>query len=246
MKPENSASQESTWPSKEAASDTRAMKIRVAVIEDHEATRQNLESFVRLTPEFESAGFYDGLKDAYSEIFSRPPDVVLVDIRLAKESGINGISRLSNHSWSGRKPAILAFTWHQDVETIYGAIKAGATGYVLKSASMEELGDAIREAHQGGGPISPAIAGRILLQLRKLSSGFHVKKSELTPRENEVLRLLAEANTNKAIAAHLGISISTVATHIEHILEKLHVKCREEAIRDVNRSWALDGPDGRP
>jgi DNA-binding NarL/FixJ family response regulator len=242
MTPESRSNSESTWPSDRVGLGKGAGKIRVSVIEDHEATRQNLESFIRLVPDFETAGFYHGLKDAYQEIFHRPPDVILMDIRLETESGIQGIARLSEHAWPDRKPAILAFTWHQDVDTIYGAIKAGATGYVLKSVSMEELRDAIREAHLGGGPISPAIAGRIISQLKKLASGFQVRKTELTPRENEVLRLLAEAHTNKAIAAHLEISISTVATHIEHILEKLHVKCREEAIRDVNREWSTQPP----
>jgi DNA-binding NarL/FixJ family response regulator len=165
-------------------------------------------------------------EDAIPQLQKNPPDVVLMDINLPGMTGIQCVARLK-HAMPGTQ--YLMLTVYEDSEHIFEALAAGASGYLLKRTPREELLAAIKQVHEGGAPMTSYIA-------RKVVQAFHRHKpdkaelSELSPREWEVLGLLARGYAYKEIADTLGISMPTVNTHIHRTYEKLHVRSRGEAV----------------
>jgi DNA-binding NarL/FixJ family response regulator len=203
------------------------MTIKVSVVEDDRETRESLCELLNGAPGLRCLGSYSTGEAALRDAATQIPDVALVDINLPGMNGIECVAKLK-----ARFPSlqILMLTTYEDSDLIFNSLRAGAKGYLLKNMPPEELVQAVAEVHAGGAPMSMQIA-------RKVVDYFHhAQKSaaeveQLTSREREILTLLAKGSLYKEIADSLGISMSTVRTHIQHIYEKLHVQSRTEATR---------------
>ncbi len=199
--------------------------MRVALIEDESDLRSGLESLLELSPGFRCVGAYGSFEQALGRLASRPCDVALVDLGLPGMTGLDGIPRLKRLRPS---VAILVFSVYEDPERIFEALARGASGYLLKSATPERLLEGLREAASGGAPMSPAVARRVLAEFR----GLRPPRSEhdLTRAELEVLSRLVDGHNYRSAAAALGVSVNTIAFHVKHIYEKLHVHSKSEAV----------------
>lgn len=196
--------------------------IRVLLVEDNASFRNGLALLLETVPGIKGHACADA-QEALAELARTPYEVVVMDIDLP---GMNGIqcTRAIKERWP--KVQVLMCTVFEDDDKIFQALKAGATGYVVKHAPIGELLDAIRQVHLGGSPMSAGIA-------RKVVNTFHqpsMAQEGLTQREQEVLSLIAEGLTVKEIADRTHVSNNTVRTHIRHIYEKLHVRSRVEAV----------------
>ncbi|HVU27455.1 MAG TPA: response regulator transcription factor [Verrucomicrobiae bacterium] len=201
--------------------------ITVAIVEDNETVRQTLHELIDATPRLRCVGTYATAKEAMVEIPKSRPEVVLMDIHLPGESGIACTARLK-----ARLPdlQVIILTVYKDIELIFQALKAGASGYLLKRAQTEEVLRAITEVRSGGAPMTSEIARLVVQSFQSSPSANEIQDQGLSPRELEILALLSEGITNKEIAVRLGISSETVRTHLGHIYEKLHVQGRTEAV----------------
>ena len=200
--------------------------ITVGIVEDNETVRQTLSELINATPTFRCVCACATAKEAMSEVPRLRPEVVLMDIHLPGESGIACTARLK-----ARLPdlQVIILTVYRDPELIFRALKAGASGYLLKRASTEEILRAISEVKTGGAPMTGEIARLVVQSFQPLPTGG-LQEQGLSPRELEILELLSEGITNKQIALRLGISAETVRTHLGRIYEKLHVQGRTEAV----------------
>jgi len=202
------------------------MSIRIGIVEDNRGVRETWAKLVATEPGFECIGSYASGEDALANFPAQPPDVVLMDICLPGISGIECTSRLK-----ALLPAtqILVVTVYTDNEHLFDALKAGASGYLLKCTEREELIESIRDVMSGGAPMSGGIARRVI-------QAFHVPapapadSPRLSPREQEILALLAEGLVAKDVARRTDLSYQTVRVHLRNIYEKLHVHSRDEAV----------------
>jgi two-component system NarL family response regulator len=169
------------------------------------------------------------------------PDVVLMDVRMPGMSGIDATRRIAEVVPTAK---IIMLTVSDEEEDLYEAIKAGAAGYLLKEISIEEVGHAVRSVSSGQSLISPSMAGKLLTEFTTLARQADTRPSVPTPtltdRELEVLRLVAEGLSNKAVGQKLFISENTVKNHVRNILEKLHLHSRMEAVMYAVREKLLD------
>lgn len=197
----------------------------VGIVEDNEVVRQTLSELIDAAVSCRCVCTCPTAKDAMAEIPRVRPDVVLMDIHLPGESGIACTARLK-----ARMPElqVIIFTVYKDPETIFRALKAGASGYLLKRAATTDIIQAIQEVKSGGAPMTPEIARLLVQSFREVPASN--LEDQLSRRELEILELLSEGMTNKEIAARLGISPETVRTHLKRIYEKLHVHGRTEAV----------------
>lgn len=191
--------------------------IRILIVDDHPVVRVGLSSMLDVQPGMAVAGSAANGTDALDLVRSLAPDVALVDLRMPGMSGVEIICALRKLSAS---PRILVLTSFETDEDIYSAVKAGADGYLLKNSTQEEMIEAIRIVCAGGRYFTPHIAARLAERLGR---------SELTPREHEILCLLAKGLSNKQIGRRLRISDKTARNHVNNILEKLGAKTRTEA-----------------
>jgi len=201
--------------------------ILLSIVENDPRYRQALEHLFSLSPEFELTGIWSDTETAAREISDRYPHIVLMDIQPQPAAGISCIRKLKKAN-----PAIqfLIFTGHEaDDELVFDALKAGATGYLLKKDGPELLIKSIRELHAGGAPMSSCIARKII-NFFGCPSIAHDKNLQLTKREEEVLALLSEGKMYKEVATWLGISMETTKKHIKHIYHKLKAQNRMEAV----------------
>lgn len=202
------------------------MSIRLSIVEDDEPTRRILADVVRSAPDLELLSDYGETSHAIEFLPRDKPDVVLMDINLRGSTGVELVRHL--------KPLMpgaqfLMFTVYEDSDHIFAALAAGATGYLLKDASREDLLAAIHQIASGGSPMSSSIARRVVssfAEVPKPAPGV----DELSPREQSVLLLLTKGYLYKEIAEQLGISGPTVNTYIRRIYEKLQVHSRSQAI----------------
>jgi DNA-binding NarL/FixJ family response regulator len=208
--------------------------ITVGLVEDNETVRQTVSELINSTPSFRCVCACATAKEAVAEIPRSKPEIVLMDIHLPGESGIACTARLK-----ARMPAlqVIILTVYKDTELIFRALKAGASGYLLKRAPKEEILRAISEVKAGGAPMTGEIA-RLVVQSFQAASADALEEQNLSPREREILELLSEGITNKCIASRLGISSETVRTHLGRIYEKLHVQGRTEAVSKYLKSSA--------
>jgi DNA-binding NarL/FixJ family response regulator len=204
-------------------------KISIAILEDEEIIRNALITLLCVQPDIEIAATYETGEAALDQLSHKPVDVLLFDINLPGISGIETISRLKTV-----QPQIqcMAITSYDDADNIFNALKAGATGYMLKNIQPDKLSEAIKEIHAGGSPMSSQIARKVVTEFASLKEDV-LYSAALSRRENEILQLLAKGFRYKEISAQLFISVETVRTHIRNIYEKLQVKTRDEAIRKV-------------
>jgi DNA-binding NarL/FixJ family response regulator len=202
------------------------VKITFSIVDDDADVRNSISGFVQENPNFCCVGSYAMAKKALELIPKSPPDVVLMDINMPVVDGIEctRLLKASNPSLH-----ILMLTVYEDPDLIFKALKAGASGYLLKRVSPEKLFDAIQEVYLGGSPMSMPIARKVVKYFQQM--GNEEKEVEsLSTREREVLQLLAEGRAYKQISAHLDISLDTTRTYIRRIYEKLHVHSRTEAV----------------
>jgi len=202
------------------------MSIRVAIVEDDRTVRENLAVLIDAAPGFSCVGGCASAEEAWQRLPALSPEVVLMDIHLPGRSGIACVARLRNLLPEAH---VIMLTIEEDVDQVFESLKAGATGYLVKHASPREILDAVAEVHSGGAPMSSHIARKVVTAFRQ-SSGSASDDLRLSPREQEVLRLLAKGHRSKEIADDLGVGLGTVNTHVRHIYEKLHVRSRAEAV----------------
>jgi DNA-binding NarL/FixJ family response regulator len=201
--------------------------ISVAIVEDDVPAREILAGWIRDAEGFKCAGEYDDAETALARLPVENPSVVLFDINLPGMNGIECVRRL--------KPRLpntqfVMVTVYEDANHIFDALSAGASGYMLKQTKRSELIDALKDVHAGGSPMSSQIARKVVQSFRRDDSDKDDGTNDLSPREREVIELLARGYLYKEIAEKLAISVPTVNTYIRRIYEKLHVRSRAQAV----------------
>ena len=205
------------------------MAIRVAIFEDNKLVRDSFEAILNGTDGFICTGSFSACNDLTADLNRSRPDVVLMDIEM---SGVNGIeaTKLIHQQYPEIK--VLIETVFEEDEKIFAAICAGASGYILKKTSPGKIIEAIREVHEGGAPMSPGVANKVLHFFQKLAPVNNASTNEntLSPREKEILAMMMEGDNFHKIAEKKFISYDTVRTHVRHIYKKLHVVSINQAI----------------
>jgi DNA-binding NarL/FixJ family response regulator len=198
----------------------------VAIVEDNPSIRRSLKEWVDSAPDFRCIFTCGDAETALKEVPQLKPDVALMDIQLPGESGIACTAQLKS-----LMPAlqVIVVTVYRDRELLFQALKAGACGYLLKRSSPEELLRAISEVRSGGAPMTGEIA-RMVVETFQKPAAETSPLAELSSRETEILGLVAQGLTNKEIGPKLNVSYDTVRAHLRRIYEKLHVRCRAEAV----------------
>ncbi len=200
------------------------MPTRIAIVEDDTQTRANLERLIRATPGFECAGAYPSGEAALEGLGRRPPDVVLMDINLPGMSGVECTRQLKTLF---PRVEIVMLTVYDDSDRIFQALQMGASGYLLKRATADEIVEAIQTVVRGGAPMSSYIARKVVHSFRH--PGPARASEGLSKRETDVLAYVAQGYTNKEIAHTLGLSVETVRAYLKTIYTKLHVHSRTQA-----------------
>ncbi len=208
------------------------MTTTIAIVEDNATLRQCLAEFLSSTEGHRCVCTCGSAEEALLKIPPLRPDVVLMDIHLPGESGIVCTARLREKLPNLQ---VIMLTVYKDIKVIFQALKAGACGYVLKRSDETEILQAIAEVRAGGAPMTSEVARMVVRSFLELPMGQD-ETGDLSARESEILALLAEGLSNKEIGTRLEISLSTVRTHLMHIYEKLHVRCRTEAAAKYLRS----------
>jgi DNA-binding NarL/FixJ family response regulator len=206
--------------------------IRLVIVDDHPVVRDGLRGMLS-TGDFEVVGEAASGDEAVAVVTAVSPDVVLMDLRMPGSDGVSAIERLRDHPCR-----VLVLTTYDTDRDVLPAIKAGATGYLLKDTPRDELQRAIRAAHAGEAVLSPAVATRLLGQVREPAL------EPLSTRELDVLALVAKGSTNRAVAAALFISEATVKTHLLHVYAKLGVSDRAAAVAVAYERGLLRGAGG--
>ena len=199
------------------------MSISVAIVEDEARVRVQLAKIINEAPGFRCQGSYSSGEEALREISRQPAEVVLMDINLPKMSGVECTLRLKKLL---PQMQIVMLTVYDDSEKIFKALEMGASGYLLKRSPSKEILNAVMEVHRGGSPMSSYIARQVVQSFRKRTNP---ESPDLSPREAEVLALVAKGYINKEIADQLGVGLETVRSYLKSIYEKLHVCSRTEA-----------------
>jgi DNA-binding NarL/FixJ family response regulator len=202
------------------------MPITIAIVEDDSRIRKTLATILDSDPECHCAGQYGSAEEALEAVPSSAPDVVIMDINLPGINGVECVRRLAK--LTPRTP-ILMLTVFNDTETIFDALRAGAVGYLTKPVRAAQLLAAVRDVIGGGAPMTSSIA-RLVVQSFQKPASAETGGEDLSPREREVLDLLAKGYLYKEIADMMKVSYSTVRTHIERIYGKLHVQSRSQAV----------------
>lgn len=200
--------------------------VRVAIVEDLPQMRRFLRSVIEAAGDMELVAEYRSAEEAFPAITALALDVVISDIGLPGASGIELLKKLRPFL---PRTQFMVFTVHDDDLRVFEALKAGANGYMLKSSTPVVMIDALRDLLRGGAPMSASVARRLVDHLRP-SPVETTEHEALTPRERDVLDMLAEGLLYKEIAQREGLSISTVKSHIHSIYKKLHVGSKEEAL----------------
>lgn len=199
--------------------------IKVAIVEDNKTVREGFETLLNRTPGFQCVCTCGTVAEALKKIPKAQPDVILMDIQLPDSTGVECTARIKE-----LMPAvhIVIVTVYEDSERIFQALRAGACGYLLKRAQPERIIMAIQEAHEGGVPMTPEIARKVIGQFRGQATAQQEVES-LSDREREVLEHVMHGLANKAIADRMGVTVAAIKWHLQHIYEKLHVHSRTEA-----------------
>jgi DNA-binding NarL/FixJ family response regulator len=201
------------------------MSIRVLLYEDNNVLRDALSFMIESTTDFNLVGAFGDCMNAENQVGRLQPDVILMDIEMPGMDGISGLVKIK------KKYAhvdVIMLTVFDDDDRVFRAIQSGATGYLLKKTSTERILECIREVYEGGAPMTPAIARRVMQTMHR-----PVRENEtyaLTDRETQVILLLSEGLSYKMVAAKLEVSLETVRTHVKRIYEKLQAHSVTEAI----------------
>ena len=200
--------------------------IRILIFEDNPDFIDSLSELISNASGMELAGVYNNCKYVVKNVEHHQPDVVLMDIDMPVENGLQGLRTLRS---AGNEVSVLMLTVFDDNDRVFQAICNGASGYILKRTPPEKIIEAIKEAHTGGAPMTPSVAKQVL----KLFSQPFQKSAELqtlTPREHDVLSFLVRGYSYKMAAGEMKVSIETLRYHIKNIYSKLHVNSKSEAV----------------
>ena len=208
----------------------KSLNAEVSIVEDDVSIRQILTGWINRAEGFRCLSVHDSAESALAKLPGENPRIVLVDINLPGQSGIECVRRL--------KPVMadtqfVMLTVYEDTAHIFDALKAGASGYLLKRTPREELIAALQQVQEGGSPMTSYIARKVVLSFYQ-APAERAKTEGLSPREREVLELLARGYFYKEITEALGISMSTVNTHVRRVYEKLHVHSRAQAVAKLS------------
>jgi DNA-binding NarL/FixJ family response regulator len=202
--------------------------IRICILEDIPEIQKGLQLIVEKNSNFQLLACFTTAEEAIKNIPNLKPDVVITDINLPKKTGIDCIIEVKRKD---KNIQFIMFTIYEDNDQVFEALKAGASGYILKNTSPEKITEAIIELYEGGSPMSPKIARKVLLSFNNNTSTS--VQEILTNREHEVLELLSRGFLYKEIAEKLFISLSTVKRHLNHIYSKLQVQNKTEAVNKL-------------
>jgi DNA-binding NarL/FixJ family response regulator len=202
------------------------MSISLVIVEDLAEVREGLKQFISLNPEFKILGTFQTAEEALVNISRLNPDIVIMDINLPDMNGIECIRQIKKKATHTQ---FMMFTVYENDEKVFDALRAGASGYLLKNTGLLQLTEALKELHNGGSPMSANIARKLVSLFREEHIDSETTTG-LSKRENEILQLLSKGLLYKEIASQLGISVGTVRQHIHKIYEKLHVQNRTEAL----------------
>ena len=205
--------------------------IRILVADDHKLVREGIVAMLSLRKDFEVVGQAQNGEEAVSMVKKLNPDVVLMDIRMPGTNGITAARRIKSKNPNVK---IIMLTMLDQEGYVYEAVKAGATGYLLKNISLDDLSKAIIEIYDGGATLHPKAQAQLLKEFINIARR-DTDNCGLTPRELEILQLLSEGCSNKAVSERLFVSLQTVKTHVAHIFEKLEAKDRTEAVATAMR-----------
>jgi two-component system NarL family response regulator len=217
--------------------------IRVLIVDDHALFRRGLEMVLDEEDDIELVGQASDGAEATQRAAESLPDIVLMDIRMPKSSGIEACRAMKVAAPSTK---IVMLTISDEEEDLFEAIREGASGYLLKDIPLDEVADAVRAVHGGQSLISPSMAGKLLTEFATLARRGEeqppqqVPAPKLTEREMEVLKLVAKGMNNRDIARELFISENTVKNHVRNILEKLQIHSRMEAVMIALRDKLID------
>ena len=207
------------------------MTLRIAIVEDHREIREGLAQLINATPGYRCTGIYASMEEALEKLPKNLPDLLLSDIGLPGMDGISGVRILKE-----RHPEllILMLTVYDDNERIFDALCAGASGYLLKKTPWVKLVELLKEAADGGSPMSPEVARRVIDLFREIKPPKEAEY-DLTPHEVRLLRMLVEGHSYKTAAADLHVSVNTIKFHLRHIYNKLQVHTKSEAVAKALR-----------
>jgi DNA-binding NarL/FixJ family response regulator len=206
--------------------------IRIAIYDDSKARRESLEAVISLTPEYMLSGSYEDCSSILENTELNRPDLILMDIEMPRVNGIEGV-RIIKQRFSDIK--IIMQTAFDDDDKVFAALQAGAEGYILKSASVSQIVQSIDEVLKGGAVMTPSIALKVMRHFNQQQNNMP-KDYNLSPKEYEVLKFLAQGQSYKMIAGSMGISYFTVNNHIKKIYEKLHVNSLGEAMAMAHKN----------
>ena len=205
-------------------------KIRILIVDDHAIVREGLSGLIAVEPDMQVAGEASNGLEGVRNALTLKPDIILMDLVMPEMDGIQAIQEIKNQDSNAR---ILVLTSFADDDKLFPAIKAGATGYILKDTLPHELLAAIRDVYRGESSLHPSIALKVLKELQprpqKPPLAKEAEDVALTERETDVLKLIAQGHSNQEIAEKLVLSERTVHSHVNRILTKLHLASRTQA-----------------
>jgi len=199
------------------------MALTVLIFEDNPLLRESISSLISLKEDLRLAGAFENVLTAKKHVTELKPDLILMDIDMPGMTGIEAVKQI--RSFNSTVPIIMLTVFDDNLHVLE-AIRAGASGYLLKKHLSTKLFDSIDDVLSGGAPMSPSIARMVIASMQKSIANPY----QLTPREKEILTLLSQGNSYKIIAAQSEISLDTVRTHIKKIYEKLQVHSQTEAV----------------
>lgn len=210
---------------------------RIAIVEDKAVIRESLAAYVHTDPKLRCVCACGSAEEALRELPKHQPDIVLMDIQLPRQSGIECTTQLKQLLPATK---IIMVTVYGEPERIFQALRAGACGYLLKRCKPEELVAAIREVREGGAPMSREIARHVIAYFQQTPAppSAPAELAELSPREREILELVAQGFADKEIADKISVRHGTVRWHLQHVYEKLHVRSRTEAVVKLRSAQA--------
>jgi DNA-binding NarL/FixJ family response regulator len=214
--------------------------IRVWLVEDNLLFANTVRRVIDSLDGMSCTGCFHSVEQAFAALEEGTlPDVILLDVQLP---GIDGITALATFKQRAPTARAVILTVFDDAEKIFRAVCAGASGYILKSSGIDQIGAAIRQVMEGGAPMTPEVARKVLDAFARIEpprSGEAVDEYQLTPREREILRRLADGLSKKEIAKDLKISVNTVSTHMQRVYEKLHVGTNTGAVAKALREGII-------
>ncbi len=214
--------------------------INILIIEDNKFIRSGWEIALSNEADFDIIGSYRSCESAFKDKSIKDAELVLMDIGLPGMSGIEGVKYLKEKF---PEQVIVMCTVHDEDEKIFDTICAGAVGYLLKKTTPDELVMALRDAYNGGSPMTPSVARKVIASFQKIQlKSFTGEKVKLTEREQQILNLMAQGKTYKEICEDIFLSRDGVDYHIRHIYEKLHVHSRAEAVSKGIKNRLIQPP----